>query len=272
MVIISASRRSDIPALYADWFEQQLRQGWVTVKNPYNARQIKRVSLKKENVEAFIFWTRYPRPLFHCLDILDEQQIPYYFLITINNYPSVLEPRLPEIDRVMRTVDQLSRRIGRMRIIWRYDPIVITEQTPASFHRENFSNLLHELSPCCHRVIVSTIDFYAKVKSRFQKMGLRIMDREKHRDLYDPLLTFIRTRTVESGLEIQGCAEKRADKGVTDIPNGKCIDNQILNRLFSLNVTYDKDKNQRPLCRCHHSVDIGSYNTCSFGCLYCYAR
>jgi hypothetical protein len=241
------------------------------VKNPYNAKRVRRISLVKEDIEAFVFWTRYPNPLFKSLDWLDQHQIPYYFLITVNNYPSILEPYLPEITRVTDTIARLCQRIGKDRIIWRYDPLVLTDRTPVSFHQENFSTLVKQLNSFCSRVIVSTIDFYSKVKRRFQKAGLDIISREDNQENYDHLLGFIAGLAMDNGLEIQSCAESVIGAEVEGIQNGKCIDNDLLNRLFSLNIAYKKDKNQRPRCLCHQSVDIGSYNTCTFNCLFFYA-
>ncbi len=271
LVIVSVSRRSDIPAFYADWFWQRLQQGSVTVKNPFNSKYERTISLKKKDVDAFVFWTRYPKPLFKCLDFLDGRQIPYYFLITLNNYPAIFEPNLPNLDDILTAIRQLHARTHESRIIWRYDPIVISEQTPLSFHMDNFSDLIQRLSPYSQRVIISCIDFYAKVKRRFDKKCLNTVDFCEQKDQYVDFFTYICQVAASHKMVVQSCAENLQETGV-GIGRGKCIDEELLNQLFNLNLSYKKDKNQRPLCRCQQSVDIGSYNTCSYDCLYCYAR
>ena len=270
-MIVSVSRRSDIPAFYADWFMEKLQQGRVTVKNPFNPKYERTISLEKGDVDAFVFWTRFPNPLFTCLDFLDDRQTPYYFLITINNYPPILEPNLPDLTRVMESIQRLYERIGDDRIIWRYDPIVISEQTPISFHIENFCDLSQRISPYSRKVIISCIDFYTKVKQRFEKKGLKKVDICEQKDQFVELFSNICQKATSCKMVIQSCAENFQDMDAGR-GRGKCIDEELLNQLFNLNLTYKKDKNQRPLCRCQQSVDIGSYNTCQFKCLYCYAR
>ena len=125
-MIISASRRSDIPAFHGDWFMEHLRRGEVAVRNPFRPAQAKTVSLKKQDVDAFVFWSRDPRPLLAHLPEIERGGYPYYFLLTLTGYPRLLEPGVPRRRGRDRFFRELAGRIGRRRVVWRYDPVLYT--------------------------------------------------------------------------------------------------------------------------------------------------
>ncbi len=141
-MIISVSRRTDVIALYTNWFIERLKQGCCEVTNPYNRNQISKVSLKPQDVDFFVFWTRYPQPIIPYLKFMNEKGYKYYFLITLNNYPSIYEKRVPDAKKVIKSIQNLSQKIGRGKVIWRYDPIIISDITPESWHLKNFSEIL----------------------------------------------------------------------------------------------------------------------------------
>jgi hypothetical protein len=267
-MIVSASRRSDIPAFHSAWFMEQFRRGEVKVRNPFHPAREKRVSLKKQDVAAFVFWSRDPRPLMEHLAEIEGGGYPSYFLITVTGYPRLLEPHCPRIEEAVVFFRELAGRIGRSRIIWRYDPVIFTEQTDFAFHVHNFSELATLLSPFAFRAVVSFFDPYPKVLRRLRKAGIDAGAAAGTPEQQAALLGSFAAVAAASGLEIQSCAE-----GVqgTAVLRGKCVDEGLLNELFSLNLSYRKDPSQRKLCLCQRSVDIGSYNTCCHGCLYCYA-
>ena len=267
-MIVSASRRSDIPAFYGAWFMEHLRRGEVVVKNPFRSAQEKRVSLKKQDVDAFVFWSRDPRPFMEYLPEIERGGYPYYFLITATGYPRLLEPSTPRLEEVLVFFEELAGRIGRRRVIWRYDPVLFSEQTGFIFHLDNFSKLVGLLAPFTSRVIVSFFDPYPKVKRRLQKAGIEIATAAGSPAQQSDLLAHFAAVAARTGIEIQSCAEAALAAGVRP---GKCVDEELLNGLFGLNIPYRKDPSQRKLCLCQHSVDIGSYGTCRHGCLYCYA-
>lgn len=268
-MIVSVSRRCDIPAFGGAWFMEQWRRGEVTVRNPFRPSRARTVSLKKEDVDAFVFWSRDPRPFLPHLAAIDRAGIPYYFLVTATGYPAQLEPGVPSIGDAAGFFRKLAGRIGRRRVIWRYDPVLFTEQTPFAFHIENFSRLAGLLSPFASRAIVSFFDPYAKALRRLQKAGIRVEAAAGDPGQQLDLLERFAAVAAGSGLEIQSCAETAFAAGV---PPGKCIDERLLNNLFGLDLAYRKDPAQRKLCLCQQSVDIGSYGACGHGCLYCYAR
>jgi len=267
-LIISASRRSDIPAFHSAWFMEQLRRGRVVVKNSFRPAQARTVSLKKQNVDAFVFWSRDPRPLLAHLPEIDRGGFPYYFLITVTGYPQPLEPAVPSTAEAVGFFGALAAAIGRRRIIWRYDPVLFTESTHFDFHEHNFSRLAVLLAPFTARVIVSFFDPYAKVLRRLQKLGIETAQAAGTPEQQLGLLSHFAASAARSGLEIQSCAEAALAAGINP---GKCIDEGLLNKLFGLNLSYRKDPAQRKLCLCQQSADIGSYGTCRHGCLYCYA-
>ena len=144
-MIISASRRTDIPAFYARWFMNRIREGYCTVPNPFNPNQVSRISLKPEDVDIIVFWTRYARPLMPFLNELDDRGYRYYFLYTLMNNPRALEPKSPSHKRSLNTFQNLSNRIGMEKVIWRYDPIVFTRITDPNFHKETYQHIAEQL-------------------------------------------------------------------------------------------------------------------------------
>jgi hypothetical protein len=270
-MIVSVSRRCDIPAFAGDWFMERLRAGEVDVANSFRPGPGpgRRVSLKREDVDAFVFWSRDPRPFMFHLPELDRRGYPYYFLLTVTGYPRLLEPAVPAVDDALSFFMELAGRIGRRRIVWRYDPVIFTPDTGAVFHKESFSRLAVLLAPFAFRVIVSFFDPYAKALRRLQKAGIEAAGAAGTPDQQAALLKSFAAVAAAEGLEIQSCAEPAVQAVV---PPGRCIDEGLLNELFGLNLSHRKDPAQRKLCLCQQSVDIGSYGTCRHGCLYCYAR
>lgn len=140
-MIISASRRTDIPAFYSAWLIKRLQEGYVYVKNPLNSRQIRKVLLNTDVVDCFVFWTKNAEPMMDNLQIIDKWGYPYYFLWTITPYGKNVEPNLPDKEKIVDSFRVLSDKLGKHRTIWRYDPIFVSQQFPLEYHLENFANL-----------------------------------------------------------------------------------------------------------------------------------
>jgi hypothetical protein len=269
-MIVGVSRRTDVSAFQADWFLSCLRLGQVQVANPFRPTIQRQVSLRPEAVDAFVFWTRNPLPLIPHLDKIAAVCPRFYFLVTVTGYPPFLEPNCPDLGAVERFLRLLHERIGRRRIIWRYDPIIISAQLSREFHEANFARLADLISPFAFRVVMSFWDCYRKLVQRFVRRQFSPLLPAQERQAYLELLSAV-TRLAESaGLEVRSCAEK-ADLELIGVRPGKCVDNDLLQELFGLHLPYRKDPGQRQLCRCQASVDIGAYGTCRGGCLYCYA-
>lgn len=271
-MIISASRRTDIAAFHSEWFMEKVREGFVDVRNPFNARQIARVELAPESVDVFVFWTRNPGPLLPHMDELEDRGFRSVFLVTVMDYPKCLEPATPAVQDAVETLSKLSERIGKNRIAWRYDPILLSSLTPGPFHAEAFSRLAERISPLVSRCIVSVFDPYPgplKRLRQLEKTGFRLLAPAEEKAVLAELLPEMAAKANSLGLEIQSCCE--GDLLAPWIKPGACIDPLFLQRAFGRTFPSAKDKNQRRGCLCAGSKDIGTYGTCHHGCLYCYA-
>ena len=264
--IISVSRRTDIPAFYSKWFINRVREGYANYPNPIYPKRIHTVSLSPETVAGFVFWTRNPKPLMPHLEELDNLGFAYYFQYTVVNYPKNIEPHSPQLDKAIKTFAELSRRIGKNKVIWRYDPIIInTDGLDVSWHKENFRKILHELSEFTEKVIVSIVDPYEKTKRQIgdEQSGTQYEPNE-----YKDLLSWIVKQATGAGIIVQSCGE--ALLSVKGIEKGACVDANLMEHISGSKVSKARH-NQRDGCLCHRSVDIGVNNTCGFGCKYCYA-
>ncbi len=269
-MIISASRRTDLPALYANWLARRFREEYCTVPNPRNRKQIGRVSLKRQDVDAVVFWTRNPRPLMAYLDEFDARGYRYYFQYTVLGYPRQVDPRSPSIRVAVRTFRELSDRIGPDRVIWRYDPIVFTHLTTGSFHRGNFQQLAESLRGFTTRSVISIVDTYRKTKKRMQQFETITAGQSGEADELRKLLPEMAAVASANGMDIVSCAEP-IDLQPYGIRPGKCVDDDLILRVFGVETSPRKDPAQREACGCVVSRDIGMYDSCIFGCQYCYA-
>jgi len=270
-MIISASRRTDIPAFYADWFVNRLRAGFCTVPNPFNPNQVSRVSLKPEDVDVIVFWTRNPRPLMRHLAELDARGYRYYFQYTLLDNPRLIDPHVPALEGSLTTFRELADRVGPERVIWRYDPIVWSNVTGPEFHQQTYERIARALRGYTRRSVISLLDVYRKAEKRLKALaqqGIELATPDED-DLSKLMRTLVETATAND-IEITSCAEQ-IDLRPYGVRPGKCVDDEYIKRVFGLDVTHDKDPSQRPACGCVVSRDIGMYDSCLFGCAYCYA-
>jgi hypothetical protein len=277
-MIISVSRRCDIPRFQFDWFMERLDAGFVEVANPFNAAQVRRVSLRPASTgtdaasaaEVLVFWTRDGKAILAHADELKERGFPYYVMLTVTGYPPALEPNAIPAETACAVMRELARKIGSRRVIWRYDPVFLSSITDDEFHRRNFSALAQSLAGSIRRVIVSLYDEYRGAKQRvgaLEQAGvLRILPDAGTGRLIADLVHI----AVAAGMEIQSCAETE-NVASFGMKAGACIDGELIRELWGIE-TKGKDKRQRPNCLCARSVDIGRYGDCAAGCVYCYAR
>jgi hypothetical protein len=266
-MIVSASRRTDIPAFYADWFMNRIREEYVLVRNPFNPQQISRISLKPGDVDCIVFWTKNPANILERLDELDRRGFRYYFLFTLTPYGRDIEANLPDKDVLVATFGKLSGMIGRERVIWRYDPIVVTGRLDREYHEQEFRALARKLAPFTDRCIISFLDFYAKTKRNMKSVDARDIDGAAMRGMAAGFVDVCR----QKGLELRTCAEE-IDLADVGIPAGKCIDDERIAAILGRTFSVPRAPGQRKTCRCASSVDIGAYNSCAHHCLYCYAN
>ncbi len=272
-MIISASRRTDIPAFYSEWFINRIRMGWCEVPNPLNAKQLSYVPLRPQDVTAIVFWSKNPAPIIQHLRELDERGFRYYFQFTLNDYPKILEPRIPSLKTRLTTFKTLSEKTSPLRVIWRYDPIIISNKTPIDYHLEQFYKIASSLKDYTHRVMVSLVDYYQKTNLRIRHIENNGFHFEKTFSGSENALSLFSELfriANQNRIEIYTCAEE-FDYSQIGIRPGACIDGDLINKIWSLELMEKKDISQRAVCRCISSKDIGINDTCLHGCLYCYA-
>jgi hypothetical protein len=225
-------------------------------------------------VDVIVFWTRHPRPLLPYLDELDRLGYRYYFQYTLLDNPRWLDPHSPPAEAALRAFTELAGRIGPERVIWRYDPMVFMERLPVDRHRAAFERLAAALAGHTRRVVISVMDEYTKIAGRMRQAaaqggGLaRIV--EPLPDWFTGLILAMVETAARHEIEIVSCAEPLNLQPLGVRP-GSCIDGEYIARVFGLDVDIRKDPSQRPACGCIASKDIGAYDTCLFGCRYCYA-
>lgn len=307
-VIVSASRSTDIPSFYARWFFDRLSKGYCVWYNPFNR---KKVYVSFRNTRVIVFWTKNPGPIMPFLTKLDEMGIHYYFLVTLNDYEKEgLEPGVPSLRRRIETFKELSRMIGKERIIWRFDPLILTPELTVRELMTRIWYLGNQLKGYTEKLVFSFADVcrYKKVQdSLIRETGLFTMDTVSRAE-FSPAqiqeaafcLSKMRDAWKEKGWSIQmaTCAET-VDLSEFGIEHNSCIDADLIERLFGDDrelVYYIhteklpvpdlfgsvpeipperknlKDPGQRKACGCIISKDIGMYNTCRHLCVYCYAN
>lgn len=258
-MIISASRRTDIPALYPQWFLNRLKAGEVLVPNPYNRKKVSRISLSPDTVDCIAFWTKNPEPILPFLKEIDEMGYQYYFQMTITDYDSDMETELPSIAESMATFLLVSEMLGKERMDWRFDPIILNEKYTVPYHLEKFEMMCEWMHKATTRCIISFVDTYKD--SPFLEL-----EQEDMIELAEGLSKIARNYQ----LPIYTCSEK-IDLSRYGIQHGACIDKEKIHKLIGYKVDLKKDPGQRRECGCAESIDIGMYDTCIHGCKYCYA-
>jgi hypothetical protein len=264
-MIISASRRTDVPAFYSQWFLNRLKQGYVMVRNPMNPQLVSKVPLNPNLIDCIVFWTKNPRAMMKKLDQLKGYN--YYFLFTITSYGRDLERRLPKKEEIIDTFIELSQRIGKERVIWRYDPILITHTIDKDHHQHHFDCIAKRLTSHTDRCIISFLDMYKKCERNLKGFYIKKLDSDEMFHLAEMLNRIARKYHIEMAT----CAEE-IDLSPIGIDHGKCIDDDLISRICGCQLDVKKDRHQRKTCYCVESIDIGAYNTCNHICLYCYAN
>jgi DNA repair photolyase len=263
-MIISASRRTDIPAFFSDWFFNRLEAGYVYVRNPIFRQNVSEVILDRDNIDGIVFWTKNPLPMLDKLDCLSGYN--YYFLFTLNAYANDIELNVPSReDLIIPAFKRLSGIIGSKRNIWRYDPILFTGRYTADYHIEYFGRLAETLKDYTEKCIISFLDINNADSKRMSEAGIKKPERRE----IERLAKAIAEIAQSCHIKINSCAEE-ADLERYGITHAGCIDKELLESIaYPLNVK--KDNTQRKECGCVKSIDIGENNTCKHGCLYCYA-
>ncbi len=265
-MILSVSRRTDIPNYYSDWFLERIKEGYLYVRNPMNPHQVSRIDLSPEVVDCIVFWTKNPEPMLKRLDELSDYQ--YYFQFTLTGYGKDVETNVPHKREIMIPIFQeLSDKVGSKRIIWRYDPILFTKTYTPEYHLRAFEQIADALCGYTERCVISFVDIYAKNQKNMQELGIQ--------ELPEPELAEFARELAKiagnNGMKIASCAEVM-DLASYGVEHSCCIDKKLVEELVGCKLNVAKDKNQRSECGCVESIDVGTYNTCRNGCRYCYAN
>ena len=266
-MIISASRRTDIPAFFGEWFINRIRAEEVLVRNPVNPSMITRIPLTPDSVDCFVFWTKDPSGFTDALDLLDEKGFTYYFQFTLTAYDRRIEKDVARKRDLLNTFRTLSDRIGPERVVWRYDPVLFTRDLTAEYHMRWFDVLAAELAGYTEECIFSFLQEYGKIEENMRRLGVRLPGMEERRGFAGGLARIAARR----GLILSSCAQPD-DFGDLGIRRSRCIDPDRIGWITGRDVPGRKDPSQRKECGCAVSRDMGTYNTCLHNCLYCYAN
>lgn len=265
-MLISASRRTDIPAFYSEWFFQRLKEGYAYVRNPMNPHRVSEVLLSPDVVDGIVFWTKNPTPMLNRLDELREY--PYYFQFTLTPYGTDVERNVPsKNDVIIPTFQKLSAWIGKERVIWRYDPILVNDQYTVRYHIKHFGILCNKIADYTEKCTISFLDLYKNIRRSITPLGICPPTAEQAEELTEHFADIAR----EHGISIDTCAED-IDFKKYGVGHASCIDSKRFERIGSFRLNVERDKNQRASCGCVSSIDLGAYNTCGNGCMYCYAN
>ncbi|WP_029906882.1 DUF1848 domain-containing protein [Prevotella sp. 10(H)] len=264
-MIISASRRTDIPAFYSQWFFNRIKEGFVLVPNPYNPKMISRITLNPAVIDCIVFWTKNPNPMTDKLDGLKDYK--YYFQFTLNPYGKDIENHLPSVQKRIEIFKRLSDKIGKEKVVWRYDPLLTNKNYNISFHKEAFAEIAYGLKDHTERCMLGFIDHYHHIRSEVSKLNIKPLTKE---EIEETAISLKQTIDQYPDIQFDTCTRK-VDLTRLGIPSGLCVDNKLIEKITGYPISAKKDKNQRHICNCIESIDIGTYESCLNGCIYCYA-
>ncbi len=265
-MILSASRRTDIPSYYSEWFYNRINEGFVYVRNPMNVHQISKIDLSPDVVDCIVFWTKNPEPMMERLDELSAYK--YYFQFTLTGYGKDIETNVPhKKEKMIPIFQRLSDKVGSKNVIWRYDPIIFNRAYTPEYHLKAFEQIASALQGYTYKCVISFVDTYVKNKKTMESLEAY--------DISEAELIEFAKRISEiarvNGMTVGSCAES-IDLEQCGIPHNCCIDKTLIEDIVGYRIKTGKDKNQRLECGCVESVEIGTYNTCKNGCQYCYAN
>jgi hypothetical protein len=268
-VIISASYKTDIPTFYGEWFIRRLRAGYCKMVNPYN-RNVYRVNLRGPGVDGFVFWTKNVGPFLKYLPEVAASGYPFLVQYTINGYPRELETSVVDAKQSVAHALALSGKFGARTMVWRYDTIILSSLTPREFHIENFTELAAALSGTADEVVISFAQLYRKternLKNAAAEHGFQWSDppAAEKRELLRELAIIAKMRRFRMTV----CSQR--DLLIPEVEDARCIDVARLESVGGQRIRAEL-KGNRPDCGCFASRDIGEYETCPHGCVYCYA-
>jgi hypothetical protein len=267
-MIISASYKTDIPAFYGEWLVNRLCAGYCMMRNPLNRRPI-RVPLDRSAVDGIVFWTKNARPFLDRLKVIADMGYPFTFQYTINGYSASLEHHVVDWKKSVEAAWMLAERYGPRCVVWRYDTIIYSQETPPDFHVANFSRIAAALEGATDEVVVSFLQLYRKTVTNMDDMARRTGNKWWNPSLQDKRDLAQRLFVLASEHRMQLTICSQAELLSVQKPS-KCVDAQRLSDVAGHAIRAPIKAN-RPGCECADNRDIGDYDTCPHGCVYCYA-
>ncbi|MEI0486699.1 DUF1848 domain-containing protein [Brachyspira intermedia] len=260
-MIISASRRTDIPSLHTKWFLNRLKEEYVITQNPISKNNFYKIPLNKNIVDIIVFWSKNPN-----IDFLKEVRdlgYEFYLHFTITPYNKNIEKNIPDKNLLIKNFQIISKLFGKEKIIWRYDPIILNDDFDANYHINNFKNFADNLNGYTDECIFSFVQIYSKIKNNIKNIN----DDDKLL-----LIENIKEISEKNNIKLKSCSQDFDKITNIRIEKSACIDKERIQKILGYSIKEKKDKSQRKLCNCIESIDIGMYNTCTNGCIYCYAN
>ncbi|MBR2991131.1 MAG: DUF1848 domain-containing protein [Solobacterium sp.] len=262
-MIINTGQRTDIPAFYAEWFANRLKEGMVCVRSPYRHELVTRFRLDPDTVDLIVFGTKKPKPFFPYLHLLADYGQLWH--MTLTPYGKDMEPNVPDKHELIRTFQELSRQVGKHRIVWRYDPVFLSEKYSLDYHLRAFRTIASELAGYTDTVVISFIDLYAKVLKNYP--DVREVSLSEQITLGKELIRI----AGEYGMKLKTCVEGTALEPYGADCSG-CARTEDLEKALGKPLSVPKYTPGRKICTCYLSNDIGAYDTCMHLCRYCYAN
>jgi DNA repair photolyase len=264
-MIICASRRTDIPAFHSEWLMNRIREGYVLVRNPVAKNVVYKVDLSPGNVDLLLLMTKDPRPMIPFIEELKGKKMNIGFQVTITPYGRDIEPGVPDKADVAEAFRTISDMIGKERMVWRYDPVILNERYDARYHQRKFDVLCREIAEHTERCIFSFVEMHDKLKRQYDEGVLRNISKEEA-DEVGRVLSGI---AGDHGIELSLCCSEYDLSGYGIRTRG-CIDKE---QMTVLGIPFEELQTPiRERCLCVKNIDIGEYDTCDHDCIYCYAN
>ncbi|MFV0479919.1 MAG: DUF1848 domain-containing protein [Anaerorhabdus sp.] len=263
-MIINTGNRTDIPAYYSEWFYNRIKEGYVLVRNPYYRSQVIKYRLSPDVVDVMCFCTKNPKPMLKRLN--EIKNFRQFWFVTITPYGKEIEPNVPNVQDVLEATIELSKEVGSNAVGWRYDPIFLSEQYTIDFHIEQFSAMVAQLRSHIQFCVISFIDLYGNTTRNFK--GINSVNELDQKYLVEKFVEIANA----NNLEIYTCCENK-ELGKLGVNISGCMTKPIIEKAINCTLDIPKSrKSSRSACDCLLGNDIGMYNTCNHGCLYCYAN
>ena len=263
-MIINTGGRTDTVQYFSEWLLNRFREGYVLVRNPMFPKKVSRYELTPEMVDCVLFCSKNYAPILRNLHEITDR-FNTFFHYTITAYGKDVEPGVPSIDESIRTLKELSSIVGRERVYWRYDPVLLTDRYTIDVHERTFSRMAKEISPYVNRCVFSFVEMYRKLDVNMPEiMPMLLSDKDR-------LAEILGRVAEENDLKIQTCGVA-GDYSRFGIGSSACVTTDVLGKANGIEFRDIAHRGMRKGCHCLESRDIGAYDTCLNGCKYCYAN